>query len=159
MYIGDVQYWHLLRILLTDDDSVQAHTQMMNYKLESNRSFSHQGPSDFLVIIKMARFVSVGLMLILACWTASSNGAAISLEDKIQQLTDSYVSQSQLLKLFKLTMKCIYSKMLTKSESNETRIDVENRSTWIPNSRQSSSVNSRLLLRSRSAPFSTKATP
>ena len=39
--------------------------------------------------------------------------------------------------------------MLTKSESNETRIDVENRSTWIPNSRQSSSVNSRLLLRSK----------
>ena len=87
-----------IRILLTDDDSVQAHTQMMNYKLESNRSFSHQGPSDFLVIIKMARFVSVGLMLILACWTASSNGAAISLEDKIQQLTDNYVSQSKLLK-------------------------------------------------------------
>jgi hypothetical protein len=46
----------------------------------------------------MARFVSVGLMLILACWTASSNGAAISLEDKIQQLTDNYVSQSKLLK-------------------------------------------------------------
>ena len=43
--------------------------------------------------------------------------------------------------------------MLTKSESNETRIDVENRSTWIPNSRQSSSVNSRLLLRSKERTF------
>ncbi len=43
--------------------------------------------------------------------------------------------------------------MLTKSESNETRIDVENRSTRIPNSRQSSSVNSRLLLRSKECTF------
>lgn len=39
----------------------------------------------------MAR-LSVGLMLVLACWTASSSGAAISLEDKLEQLTNNYVS-------------------------------------------------------------------
>ncbi|EFX66726.1 hypothetical protein DAPPUDRAFT_229323 [Daphnia pulex] len=38
----------------------------------------------------MAR-LSVGLMLVLAsCWTASSSGAAISLEDKLEQLTNNY---------------------------------------------------------------------
>jgi hypothetical protein len=31
-------------------------------------------------------------MLVLACWTASSSGAAISLEDKLEQLTNNYVS-------------------------------------------------------------------
>lgn len=46
--------------------------------------------------LKMGRYSSVRiiclLLILLACWPAFSNGASLSVEDKLQQLADNYVS-------------------------------------------------------------------
>lgn len=45
--------------------------------------------------LKMGRYSSVricSLLILLACWPATSNGASLTVEDKLQQLADNYVS-------------------------------------------------------------------
>ena len=60
----------------------------------------------------MPRLAICTLLIVLTCWPSSSDGASLSLEDKLQQLADNYVSifeiQFLLLPPFRYQQFCVY---------------------------------------------------
>ncbi|KZS14863.1 C1q adipose specific-like protein [Daphnia magna] len=108
----------------------------------------------------MARF-SFALVLVLACWTANSSAAALSVEDKLQQLTDSYIQFKEVVGAKNAELQAqleqqqvhhneIKSELTSKISQLEAKIQQQERA------HPSSPV---YFYVQRSTPFSTLATP